>query len=53
MRGCGTASGRFGAPGPFRIHTLLLAYFDDGARIWNGDAAERPDPFKSSRGQTP
>jgi len=41
MRGCGTASGRFGAPGPFRIHTLLLAYFDDGARIRNGDAAEK------------
>ena len=53
MRGCGTASGRFGAPGPFRIHTLLLAYFDDGARLWNGDAAERPDPFKSSRGSDP
>jgi len=35
-----TASKRVGAPGPFDIHTLHLAYFNDGTRIWNGDAAE-------------
>jgi len=41
MRECGTASGRFGVPGPFGIQTLPLAYFNDGTRILNGDAAER------------
>jgi len=25
------------------VPTLLLAYLNGGARIWNGDHAERPD----------
>ena len=35
-----TASGRFGVLGPFRICRLLRTHFNDGTRIWNGDAAD-------------
>jgi len=40
-----TASERFGAPGPFRIRKLLLAYCNDGTRIWNCDAAGKAGSF--------
>jgi len=37
------ASGRVGVPRPFRMRMFLLAYFNDGARIWNGDSAKWPE----------
>jgi hypothetical protein len=52
MRNYERPRGRFGAPGPFRIHTLLRAYVNDGTWVLNGDAAEK-GRIAFQEGQTP